>query len=231
MDSLVDLGIYELLSKSEDSIIAAYTRVIADTGLVTEKGSFGLARNLRLVRGGGYPFNYDPENARQVGRYTYPRRLPHSSAPIYWDTADNFEVYILMLNAQRTRILDSLSVGNFLAYSQLFGVSAADSLLYIFSLSYDIPRGGGRLAHRNNAPSFVRKYRVADFSLTDSISVPNIVPDTDYVRNELGPCDVVGPFMVYYFFKGDDYRYFSPAMLFIFDTRTNEATWLRVGWR
>jgi hypothetical protein len=59
--------------------------------------------------------------------------------------------------------------------------------------------------------------------------MPNI--EGGYIINEIGECDNIGPYMVYYYFAQEDYRYFSPAMLFIFDTRTNEATWLRVGWR
>jgi len=35
----------------------------------------------------------------------------------------------------------------------------------------------------------------------------------------------------YYYFWQDGYEGFDPAYLLIFDTRTNEASWLRVGWR
>jgi len=62
-----------------------------------------------------------------------------------------------------------------------------------------------------------------------AIQYPN--SDSGYIGSGYGPCERIGPYFIYYFFDGEDYRYFSPAMLFIFDTRTNQATWLRVGWR
>jgi len=52
-----------------------------------------------------------------------------------------------------------------------------------------------------------------------------------YVSQEVGTAESAGNYLYFYFFGSDGYGQFDPAYLLIFDTRTNEATWLRVGWR
>jgi hypothetical protein len=64
----------------------------------------------------------------------------------------------------------------------------------------------------------------------DSIPIPDY-PEGDFISGSYGPAELVGPYIVYYFGESNDLGQLYPAMLFIFDTRTNEATWLRVGWR
>jgi hypothetical protein len=230
LDSLLDMGIYEHLDMRADSLVLEYFKQIDDSSF-SEKAAFILSNRGILSRARALNFDYRPDNFLRIANFSNISPLNNPFYSIYWDVDDSFDVYFLKINLNGNQITSSLSVGDFISYSKIFGISPIDSMLYVFSLSYDIPHISGPLATRNNRQSYLKKYNSTDFSLVDSIPIPNIESDTDYVRNELGPCEIAGPFMVYYFFKSDDYRYFSPAMLFIFDTRTNQATWLRVGWR
>jgi hypothetical protein len=112
----------------------------------------------------------------------------------------------------------------------LFAVK--NNLLYIFNLNYEIRfknkivKGYGQDWIESN----VRVINLENFSLIDSIQVPDY-PEGDYISGSSGVADVVGNYIVYYFGSSNDMEIFAPAMLFIFDTRTNQAAWLRVGWR
>jgi len=231
VDSVIDLGAMEYFENVRDSIILSFDQMVGNSLSVGELASFGISSRLDFRISHRFPSDYNPRRALRIDPFNYIRSLPNAGVRLYWDTDENFGLHFLTVDRPRQRIVESLFVGSILAYSRIFGFSNADSTLYVFSLSYDVPRDQRYVVDRNNAPSFLKKYSTPGLSLIDSIPLPNIAPDSDYVRNELGACNVEGPFMVYYFFASDDYRYFSPAMLFIFDTRTNEATWLRVGWR
>ena len=71
-------------------------------------------------------------------------------------------------------------------------------------------------------------YNPSTLDQTDSISYS---VGESYAAMEIGPAESLGPYLYYYYFWQDGYEGFDPAYLLIFDTRTNEATWLRVGWR
>lgn len=231
VDSLLNMGIFEFDGKAMDTLIFDYFEPYSADRYPTRRGGFIIGPQMNIERRNIYPDDFQPIQHVQIAGHENLIQLENPFLPISWEVSDRFDVSMFALDSSRSEIIDSLLAGNFLAYSQLFNISPLDSLLYVFSLSYDIPREGQRVQRRNDAPSFLKKYSTGPFTLVDSIYIPNIIPTDEYVRNEIGQCDQVGSFIVYYFFKSDDYRYFSPAMLFIFDTRTNEASWLRVGWR
>jgi len=104
-------------------------------------------------------------------------------------------------------------------------------LIYLFKINCNKINGYPGGEKLSIDPSILVRYKALDLTLFDStpISYPPI--EDGYASCEWGDCRKVGQFLIHYFFEGEEPGYFSPAMLFIFDTRTNEARWLRVGWR
>jgi hypothetical protein len=166
----------------------------------------------------------------RIGIFRYFKQIRSGNERYYW-VAENSGYYLLSLDVNRRTLLDSLNVGNNAPYFYLFGLSPDDSLIYSFNMNYNILGGPEDLQKRTVDSSFLKIYRASSFALVDSVVVSYPPLDSGYVAGTTGPIDRVGPYFVYFDLTGEDYRYFSPAMLFIFDTRTNQATWLRVGWR
>ncbi len=126
-------------------------------------------------------------------------------------------------------VVDSLLPTSFPAFSHIIGFS--DTIIYDFNLNYEYyskfltkPRDLGRIE------SHAMLYNLNTFRLLTSLPVADYPPE-EYPDEAFDTADLVGPYFVYYFFGSQGLDIRAPAMLFIFDTRTNEATWLRVGWR
>jgi hypothetical protein len=137
--------------------------------------------------------------------------------------------FIVKTNDNREIIVDSLVLNNTPYRSHIMAV--IDSLLYDFNLNWEMHTEYTQKDFgQNSIDSHLRLYRLSDFAPLDSIPVADYPPG-DYPDGTFDVADVVGPYIVYYFFGREGIMRYAPAMLFIFDTRTNEATWLRVGWR
>jgi hypothetical protein len=138
--------------------------------------------------------------------------------------------YYLMRTDGSNRVLSSLSLESIVSRNCIFG--SRDSMIYVFSLNYELHENGEiQNGNRQNwvTPN-VRLYNQSDFSLLDSIVIHNY-GEGESISGSRGIAKLIGPYMYFYFGESDDMNILYPAMLFIFDTRTNEATWLRVGWR
>ncbi len=137
--------------------------------------------------------------------------------------------FIVKTNSSRQLILDSLILAGNPYRSHIIAV--IDSLLYDFNLNWEMHTEFTEKSYGQNwIDSHVKIYRISNFAVLDSIPVADYPPG-DYPDGTFDVADVVGPYIVYYFFGREELNRYAPAMLFIFDTRTNEATWLRVGWR
>jgi len=230
-DSISNLAIYDVIMDRNDSLVFLYSGIVEDTGLTITKGLFRVNAARSLTKIADIPPNFQPNNNQRIAHYEYPKPVGDTDGRLFWAAGEYGKLHLLRTQSQRYAVEQDLLAGDFIAYSQIFGVDDSSQLIYVFSLSYDMPRGGGPVSNRNDASSFSKRYFASNLEMVDSIPIPNIAADSDYTRNEIGPMEKIGKYFVYYFFKSDDARYFSPAMLFIFDTRTNEARWLRVGWR
>ena len=110
-------------------------------------------------------------------------------------------------------------------------VAFTDTTLYDFNLNWEFySKSVNKSYDEHRIDSHAKIYNLADFALIDSFAVADY-PRGAYPDQAFDAADIVGPYMVYYFFGREGLTRYAPAMLFIFDTRTNEATWLRVGWR
>jgi len=166
----------------------------------------------------------------QIGRFDNYHTIFLENNRLY-SSIDKYGIRLMAFDVSNRLVLDTLKVSDDIKYSYLFGQSPNDSLVYIFHLNYNELGGPESLQKIEMDSSYLKIINAHSFDIIDSIYIPNPLLELGYTFGELGTCDRIGPYFVYYFFKGEDYRYYSPAMLFIFDTRTNQATWLRVGWR
>ncbi len=191
-------------------------------------GVISLTDNVPVVRPNESPTDFStPADsiANVFSLYTINRRNDH----IFWGISGGVKLF--SLNFNRSQISDSLIVDSEYKYAHLFAMREQDSLIYSFNVNFNIMNGPEESQKTGIDPSFVKILSSDNYSLLDSIPLPDPSSSNGYIMAEYSKADAIGPYFIHYFFTGEDYRYFSPAMLFIFDTRTNEATWLRVGWR
>jgi hypothetical protein len=110
-------------------------------------------------------------------------------------------------------------------------LAAIDTIIYDFNLNNEFyGETITKTYELGRINPFVKLFNINTFAQLDSFPVADY-PKGDYPDGNNDVADVVGPYIVYYFFGREGIEKYAPAMLFIFDTRTNEATWLRVGWR
>ncbi len=190
-------------------------------------GDYILYGNFRLLLRTQRPLGYNPKSIHGLGRFSFFTPISHEEK-LYmsWQAEDRF---VLKLSNSMDAIIDSLKLTNSPRRTQL--VATFDNLLYVFNQNYEFyGETTWKGPEDNRISSYLLIYNIDDLSLADSLYIPDYPPG-DYIGGEFGVADVVGPYIVYYYFIGDGIPQFAPAMLFIFDTRTNEAAWLRVGWR
>jgi hypothetical protein len=186
------------------------------------------AYNLNISRIKDYRFR--ESDFPTIGEFRYFNRLNGRNNRLCWVEKNNW-VYILKINLDQRILIDSLNLGYVTNYSYLFALSEDDSLIYSFSVNWNYLSGPEETQKEEIDQSYLKIFRADNLGVIDSIGIPYPSLDIGYANREIGNCDWVGPYLVYYFFEQEAAAIFSPAMLFIFDTRTNETTWLRVGWR
>ena len=143
----------------------------------------------------------------------------------------NTQYWLVKLNDQLDDVIDSLQLRHSGGQATIYAFHAARDKFYCFHVNYEI--------HGQYTYKFRQDYYIdpevliydpqtlqllAQYPITD-------YPEGNYPGRENGLADIVGDYIIYYFFEDDWMGIYAPAMLFIFDTRTNEASWLRVGWR
>jgi len=217
--------IYALMKDADHRFFLGGFQVNADTQGSVD-GVYEMTRDFRLERVGLRPSGYMPNTIRGLTGNTYSKLIADDL--FFAAFADYF--YVIKTDANHEVFLDTLRCFPLESRSQIFALK--DSMLYIFSLNYEV-HISGRVEKgygQDWIDSNVRIVRVSDFTLADSINVPDY-PEGEFVDWETAAAEVSGAYIVYYFGQSGDMELLYPAMLFIFDTRTNEATWLRVGWR
>jgi hypothetical protein len=199
---------------------------------VLPEGIYGLQQDLNFILKQRKPASIRPDILRNIDNYHYLRRIfSASSRNLY--TSYPYAHNVIRLNNGNTRVIDSLRFPSEEGQIDLYTYHPVADRIYLFHLNYEI-HGKFTESERNYDDNTeepqVLIYDAETFGLVETLPIPNY-PDGDYPGPEEGIADIAGDFIVYYFFEDDWIGRFSPAMLFIFDTRTNEASWLRVGWR
>ncbi len=191
-------------------------------------GEYSLGKNWRFSELRRYPVNFNANYYGRIGRF-WPLEGIDTLLNIFSNIQDDY-LYLIKADAQRRVILDTINAGN--SYTEAIIYTVKDTTLYLFHLNCE--RHAGLSSDKDYGENWIYSrvtiYDAHSMNPIDSVRIPDY-PHGDYIVNEHGVADVIGPFIVYYFFYQESLEVNSPAMLFIFDTRTNETTWLRVGWR
>ncbi len=204
----------------------------SDTTEIFRRGIYNLDREFRFTRISDFIDDLGPGDIRELAGFVYLNKLYNNSHHLFYSVAEYGLFYLLKLNKNNTTVVSSLLTSREYT-SSIFAYHPGQDKIYLFRLNYE-QHGKFPEYEKDYGEHWIEPYVLIlnpiNFDLVDSLPVANFAPD-NYPLGEDGQADIVGDYIVYYFFNDEWIGRFNPAMLFIFDTRTNEATWLRVGWR
>ncbi len=207
--------------------------IVSDTGnvVILRPGVYGLNRNDRFEFERGVPINEIPGSIGNLDGYSLLRKIWESDRYHLYHSFYNSQYWLVKLNDGNDAVVDSLQLRQSGGQATIYAYHPDRNRFYCFHLNYEMH---GQYTHKYREDYYIEPevliYDPISLELLEQLPVADY-PEGDYPGRENGIADVVGDFIVYYFFEDDWMGRFNPAMLFIFDTRTNEATWLRVGWR
>jgi hypothetical protein len=232
-DSLSDAILGTFIQYSDDPSFRLKMYRNNDTLQIFPSGDYTLDNNYRFRRLRGFDPHISPGGIRRSGPFEYLDRLNlPNTHQLYSAIADDSQYRILRLDNQQMPA-DSLMIESNERASDIYAYHPQRDRLYVFHLNYEA-HGKFPESDRNYGDDWITPevliYDPNTLHLLESHQVADF-DSANYPGNERGMADVVGDYIVYYFFEDDWMGRFYPAMLFIFDTRTNQATWLRVGWR
>jgi hypothetical protein len=210
----------------------------SDTSMIYSTGIYGLNANfnfryLRPRQSGAD----EPGLIRNIGSFDFLIKVPFDSENhLYYTIPDDSQWWLVKLNASLNSVEGSLKLRTSGGANTLFAYNPLRGKFYCLHVNYEM--------HTNIVAMDSTYKRRQDYYVNPNVWIIdpqtlNVIeehpiadfPEGQYPGQDDGIAEVVGNYIVYYFFKSDEGNRFDPAMLLIFDTRTNEATWLRVGWR
>jgi hypothetical protein len=179
---------------------------------IVDRHVFDSAHEVYPIIGG----NVNPDNICKIGDRSYYHGIIN-------------EGRILLFSADSlNNILNQLIIGDVAREAVVVGCNPSDSMIYAINLKYKFMSFSPPDTSDDTIHDEIIKINANDFSVIDTIALN---PGEAYFSNENGTADLIGNYLVYYFTEPECGDCFIPAYMLIFDTRTNEATWLRVGWR
>lgn len=202
---------------------------ILDNQIGWIKASYVLGqRNNRLQLVDRYVFDTAHEVYPVIGGHIAPDGLCKlGSISYYHGIIDDGQV--LLFSADSTNnIINQLIIGNRAQEVVVVGCNSSDSIIYSillrFTYSTFSPPDTSEPAIQNE----IIRINATNFTIIDTTLVD---PGEAYFAKEYGTANIIDNYLLYYFSLGECGDCFVSAYLLIFDTRTNQATWLRVGWR
>lgn len=201
-----------------------------DTMTVLPDGEYTLDNNLNFQMIRPISYSHEPNVIYNLAGHEYMTKVwNENNINIFYYSG----YWLARLANDLSIVLDSLYLINMQNGSGIFAYHPDRDKLYCFHLNYEFhgkfPQYEKDYDYNRIEPE-VLIYDPYTFNLLENLPIVDYARG-DYPGHENGLAEVVGDFIIYYFFEEDWWPIFAPAMLFIFDTRTNEATWLRVGWR
>jgi len=187
------------------------------------------ARRLRHVE--SHEYSESDFGDLRIGNYLGPNLIARIGPyEYYWgyeDVGDTSYVNIFNVNPQEN-VEQQVRIGNRTVQNVVVGYSSETNMLYIFLTPFKMLS----YAPINESPNYIGPeiivMNTANFDIEERASFEM---GAAYASQECGTAESIGSYLYYYYFRQDGYGSFDPAWLLIFDTRTNETTWLRVGWR
>jgi hypothetical protein len=233
-DSLSDASIGILRQyQNEDGFRLEITRSVGSE-IVVPYGTYGINNDINFAQIHQLVSTDRPGLVRAVGSFENMAKVPFDSLFNLYYTIQNSQWWLIKLNANRNSVIDSVQLRESKGQNTIFGFNPNRNKFYCFHTNYEGHVGAGDSVFKSREDYYINPdVRIYDPRTLEIIEQHPIAdyPEGEYINVENGLIDVVGDYLVHYFFEEDGDLRYDPAMLFIFDTRTNEATWLRVGWR
>jgi hypothetical protein len=195
------------------------------------KGLYTLDNQLNLTLIHSVANADPPDQIEYLSNHKYLRPIAHLRSHELYFGFINSNYWLYKLPTARNAIDDSLLLRQSGGQATIFAYHQGRDKFYCFHLNYEMH---GKFVEKNRRDYYctpeVLVYDPNNLRLLERHTIVDY-PEGNYPGKENGIADVVGDYIVYYFFQDDWMGIYAPAMLFIFDTRTSQATWLRVGWR
>ena len=233
-DSVVGAMIDELYQGPGEQGFRLGLRRFPDTTWIFPFGLYNINNNFifRLQR--RLEWDDEPGRIRGIGSFESLYKVPHDTNYRLYFTIQNSQWWLVKLDEDWTGVSDSLQLRPSGGAATLFAFHPLRNKFYSLHVNFEFHTGEVDSVYKRRQDYYINPdvwiIDPATLEITEQHPIADY-PEGEYPRKENGLADVVGDFIVYYFFKEDEFYRYDPAMLFIFDTRTNEATWLRVGWR
>jgi hypothetical protein len=202
-----------------------------DTVALYDDGIYKIDSNYVFTKVGTYISGIGPQDIQKLDKFQYLHSLNSNHDNIYYSLSDSGYI-LLKLNPSNSMITSKIPTIIHHG-SEIFAYHSTRNKIYVFHLNYE-QHGKFEEYEKDYGEDWIVPevliYDPTSLNLVERHQITDFTPG-NYPLSERGQADVVGDYIVYYFFDDEWMGNYNPAMLFIFDTRTNEATWLRVGWR
>jgi hypothetical protein len=179
--------------------------------------------------------NADGINVPDIGRFKYLSSINKNNSPynIYTALAGPGR-WLLKLSSTHDTVVDSLPINSDTISTTIFNYHPKAQKIYMIHFNYvnygSAPELESKAGECRIKPRLLI-YDPANLSLLKALPILGYTLDDCPSGLREGYAEVLDDYLIFNFPRGRVSPGYHPAMLFIFDTRSNEATWLRVGWR
>ena len=195
----------------------------------TQEDLIGIGNNQRLRVFSSHNYIRPDYSLNDINQFTSPKKLLNiADTTIYWDIESSASNVYLFKHSPSTGIMTQTLLGDRTEMNIVVGYNESSNNIYSFVTPFKMYSYFPPVYSADTLNMAICIYNPSTLDQTDSISYS---VGEAYAAKEIGTAESNGPYLYYYYFWQDGYRRFDPAYLLIFDTRTNEADWLRVGWR
>jgi hypothetical protein len=225
-DSLPGMMVTAIDSSKGDSLYL--TALDEQAGWVISQFVYGSdSHKLALIR--SQPFDTAHKKYPVVGKYVNPTKIFNiGNRSFYYNLWGGDGDIILFSADSLNQVTNQMEIGNEGREAVIIGCNALDSTIYDIVLKFKIMSFSPPDTSEDSVKDEIIRISANDFAIKDTIPLN---PGAAYFANENGTAEFMNGYLYYYFTLTEGGDVFSPAYMLIFDTRTNETTWLRVGWR
>ena len=163
-----------------------------------------------------------------IGNYVDPVWLMHlENSNYYWDIVDGTNIVLFKVD-DNGNLSNETIIGDRTIANCALGYNSYIDKLICFKTPFKLLSYSPTYESPDSIEAEVLYFNINDFAIDSTFTIDMGIA---YCGYEVGKALSYGHYTYYYYFSGDGYGQFDPAYLLIFDTRTNETDWLRVGWR
>ncbi len=226
-DSLLDVMVGDKYSYDNDTLIVELYE--ENTG-VWEESKLLFDRDNRLIEQSSRNLTRQDLESIMVGNYVEPDIIfSQDTISYYWGYEDVGEnSYVNLLAVIDSDIIFEKRIADRVSANIIVGFNSETNMIYAFILPFKLLSYNPIEQSPENITPEILVISPDNFEIVQTL---NIDMGDIYLGRETGNCSSFDSYLYYYFFLQDGVGRYDPAYLLIFNTRTNEASWLRVGWR